>query len=105
MAAHSAFAAAAGGPEELVASLRSGEALPDARLHALCAFTLAVLRRRGHLDDGDLEVFLAAGFSVEQALEAVTQIADTSMANHVANVAGTPVDAAFEPRAWAPVHQ
>ena len=33
----------------------------------------------------------------------IAQTGYTSMANWVANVAGTPVDAAFEPQAWDPV--
>lgn len=100
MAAHSTFAAGAGGDEEVVEALRAGEPLPDSRLEALHAFALAVLSGRGHLDDDALGAFLAAGYSPEDALEAITQIAYTTMANLVANVAGTPVDAAFAPRAW-----
>jgi hypothetical protein len=36
-------------------------------------------------------------------LEVVTQVAYTTMANLVANVAATPVDAAFEAHTWAAV--
>jgi uncharacterized peroxidase-related enzyme len=101
MAAHSTFAAGAGAAEEQIEALRAGE--PPAGLEPLHAFALAVLRSGGHVGDDALAAFLAAGYSPESALEVVTQIAYTTMANLVANVAGTPVDAAFEPRAWAPV--
>jgi alkylhydroperoxidase family enzyme len=103
MAAHSTFAAGAGAGDELLEALRAGERLPDERLEALHAFALAVLRGRGHLDDDAVGAFLAAGYAPESALEAIAQIAYTTLANLAANVAGTPVDAAFEPRAWEAV--
>ena len=97
MAAHSTFAAGAGANDGLLDALRAGEAVPDARLEALRAFALSVVRGRDALD-----AFLAAGYTPESALEVVAQLAYTTMANWAANVAGTPVDAAFAPRAWAP---
>ena len=97
IAAHSAFAARAGAAPDVVAALRDGEPLPDARLEALRAFTLAVLSARGHVGDADTAAVLAAGYTHEHVLEVIAQIAYTTFANLVANVARTPVDAAFEP--------
>ena len=102
MAAHSTFAARAGATGEVVAALRSGDALPDPRLEALHAFAQAVVRSHGHVDDETIDAFLQAGFSAEGALEVITQVAYTTLANLVANVAGTPVDAAFAERSWTP---
>ena len=98
MAAHSTFAERAGLAPEEIAALRDGGTLADARHEALHAFTVDLLRSRGRLAADDL---LAAGYSGEQALEAVTQIAYTTMANFAAGVADTPVDTAFESYAWA----
>jgi len=103
MAALSTFAAGAGADEDQLEALRAGEPPAGERLGALHAFALAVLRGGGHVGDDALAAFLAAGYSPESALEVITQIAYTTMANLVANMAGTPVDGAFEPRAWAPV--
>jgi AhpD family alkylhydroperoxidase len=100
MAAHSTFARAAGADPAVVAALRDGERLPDERLQALHAFTLAVVGARGHTDDADVEALLAAGYTREHALEAITQIAYTTLANLVANVADTPLDEAFAPARW-----
>lgn len=93
MAAHSTFAAGAGASLEIVAALRAGEPLPDTRLESLRAFTTALLRDRGHLDDG-------FGLSAEEQLEVAAQVAYTTFANLVANRAATPVDAAFAGQAW-----
>jgi len=100
MAAHSAFAERLGLEPESIAALRGDEVLPEARAEALHAFTGELLHRRGHVSAEALDEFLAAGYSAENVLEVVTQVAYTTMANLVAGVAGTPVDAAFEAHAW-----
>jgi len=85
LAAHSAFARKAGGSPELVAALRAGEPVADPRLRALQELTRRLLRDRGHVAPH------------EDALEVVTQIACTTLANYVANVARPPIDEAFSP--------
>jgi alkylhydroperoxidase family enzyme len=100
MAAHSTFAARAGAEPGVVTALRDGEPLPDARLEALHAYTLAVLAARGHADDADTAALLDAGYTREHLLEVLAQVAYTTFANLVANVADTPLDAAFAPARW-----
>lgn len=100
MAAHSTFAHKQGASPDVVAALRAGEALPDPRLEALHAFARTVVRERGHIGEQDTQALLGAGFSTEQVLEALTQVAYTTLANLVANAAGTPVDGAFEEQRW-----
>lgn len=101
LAAHATFAGRAGLTPDSIAALRDGKALPDPRQEALHAFTGELLRSRGHLPAELLAGFLAAGYSLENALEVVTQVAYTTMANLAANLAGTPVDAEFEAQAVA----
>jgi alkylhydroperoxidase family enzyme len=100
MAAHSTFAQRAGAGDEVLSALRSGDDIPDARLQALQEFTRTLLRERGHVDDDGIAALLEAGYSKEQLLEVITQVAYTTLAHLVANVAETPVDKAFEPQAW-----
>jgi AhpD family alkylhydroperoxidase len=87
LAAHSVFASAAGGSDEVIAALRAGDALDDPRLESIRAFTQSVLESRGHTSPN--------GLDAEEALEVVTQIAYTTFANLAANVASTPIDDAF----------
>jgi AhpD family alkylhydroperoxidase len=103
MAAHSTFAQRQGAPEEVIAALRSGGELPDARLQALHVFTRGLLRSRGHLNAGEVAALYQAGYTTEQLLEVIAQAGYTSMANWAANLAGTPVDAAFQAQLWAAV--
>jgi uncharacterized peroxidase-related enzyme len=102
MAAHSTFAQRAGLAPEEITALRTGENLTDPRLEALHAFTAELLATRGHVSGERVAEVLAAGYSPENVLEVVTQVAYTTMANLVANLAATPVDAAFEAHAWDP---
>lgn len=103
MAAHSTFAQRQGAADEVIAALRSGRELPDARLQALHVFTRELLRGRGHLDAGAVEALYQAGYTTEQLFEVIAQAGYTSMANWAANVAATPVDAAFQAQRWAAV--
>jgi AhpD family alkylhydroperoxidase len=80
LAAHSVFAAKAGGSPELIAALRAGEPLDDERLESIRRFTL----------EG-----VADGLDSEETLEVVAQIAYTTLANLAANAAETPIDDAF----------
>jgi uncharacterized peroxidase-related enzyme len=100
MAAHSSFAQDSGAGEEVLSALRSGDDIPDARLQALQEFTRTLLRERGHVGDESVAALLESGYSKEQLLEVITQVAYTTLANLVANVTDPPVDKAFEAQTW-----
>jgi AhpD family alkylhydroperoxidase len=95
MAAHSTFAAGAGAAPGVLAALRAGEPLDDPRLEAVRAFAVSLVRDRGHGRE-------ATGLSAEEQLEVATQVAYTTLANLVANIADPPVDEPFAPQAWEP---
>ena len=98
VAAHSTFARAQGAPQEVIDALCAGGELPDSRLEAVAAFARELVRSRGR-SAGEVAALLEAGYSREQVLEIIAQTAYTTMANLVANVAGTPIDEAFQPAA------
>jgi len=93
MAAHSTFAAGAGMPPDALAALRAGQAVDDARLEAVRAFAAALLRERGHGSE-------RFGLTAAEQLEVVAQVAYTTFANLVANLADTRLDDAFAAQAW-----
>jgi alkylhydroperoxidase family enzyme len=92
MAAHSAFAERVGVAPDVIAALRAGDELPDARLEAVRAFTAELVRERGNAQTDALT-------EVEQ-LEVVMQVAYTTFANLAANLASTPVDEVFSAHLW-----
>ncbi|XYH93972.1 carboxymuconolactone decarboxylase family protein [Sorangium sp. So ce1128] len=64
----------AGAPPAVAAALFERTPVPDARLQALAAFTEATLRERGQVSDADLDAFIRAGFTAEQALEVIVGV-------------------------------
>lgn len=78
-----------------------GRRLPgDPRLAALSEVTGRLIERRGHLDEGDVKAFTAAGFDDVALFEVITGLAISTMANYAGNVAQPPLEAPFQAQAW-----
>lgn len=100
VAAHSTFARKQGGLEAAVAAARKGGDPDDARLRALLRFTRSVVQRRADVPERAAEV-LATGLTTAGLLDALVAIAVPMMATSVHQLAAVPLDAAFQPEAWA----
>lgn len=100
VAAHSTIAEGVKMPADVLAALRAGKELPDARLQALSAFTRAVIDERGWVEADDLQAFQAAGFGHRHALDVLTIIAMKTLSNYTNHIAETPLDDAFAAQAW-----
>jgi len=101
VAAHSTIAGAKKVPADVVDAVRDGTPLADARLEALRTFALALVEKRGFVTGADLDAFLAAGYGERHALDVILAVAFKTMSNYTNHVAGTPLDAAFQPHAWS----
>jgi uncharacterized peroxidase-related enzyme len=99
-AGHSALARNAGLDEAAIEALREGGPLADPRLQALRAFTAAVVLERGRVQPGELDGFLAAGFTRAQVLEVLVAVAAKTISNYANRIAGTPLDAFMAKTAW-----
>jgi len=100
VAAHSVVADMLKAPVGVVDALRRGTALPDPKLEALRRYTVTLIRTAGFLEEGDLDQFLAAGYTKAQALEVLVGIAMKTISNYTNHVADTPLDPQFAGRAW-----
>ncbi len=100
--AHTAIAKGQGVSDAVIDALRDEAVLPDARLEALRAFTLAVVDKRGEVGESDLNAFYAAGYGNRQVLDVVTGVAHKVMSNYINHLADTPIDPPFQPFAWTP---
>ena len=98
--AHTGIAKSMGVDEVISDALRNETPLPNARLEALRAFTLSVVRGRGNVDDAAVQAFLDAGFTKRQVLEVVLGVAQKVMSNYTNHLANTPVDRAFHQFEW-----
>lgn len=97
---HSFLSEQAGMSPEDVQALRDGRALSDPRLEGLRSFTRSLVLQRGKVSQSEVDVFLAAGFEPQQALEVILGIAIKTMSNYTNSIAGTPLDQPVADRAW-----
>lgn len=100
MALHSALLAPKPELAPLVAALRAGSELPDEKLEALRSFVQRALTQRGHVSAGELESFLAAGFSPEAALDTLLGIGVYVTSTLVNLVTRAELDPAFQAFHW-----
>jgi uncharacterized peroxidase-related enzyme len=102
VAGHTGLARQAGLDDASVAALREGRPLAEARLEALRRLAGSLTRHRGRVEDAEIDLFLAAGFTPRQVLEVILGIAVKTIGNSVNHVAHTPVDAVFQAHRWSP---
>jgi AhpD family alkylhydroperoxidase len=92
----------AGMSEETIDALRESRKLPDPKLDVLAEFTRDVVRQRGRVDDGDQNVFLAAGYTMEQMLEVIMGVALKTFTNYTSHVVQPPLNPEFAAEFWTP---
>ena len=92
VAMHTARLAALGADPALVADLRAGAPLGDARLEAVRVFTLRVLDTAGEVGEEPLNDFLGHGFTRRNALEIVLGIGTYTLSTLANRLTGAPVD-------------
>ena len=56
---------------------------------------------RYDLDDGDVNRFLAAGFSKDQLLEVIAAVAASTITNYTGSITKAPLEAPFQAHVWA----
>lgn len=100
VAAHTVIAGMQRVPDDVVAAIREGRTLQNARLEALRQFTNAVVTERGHPSAATVSAFLAAGFEEAQILEVILGVGMKTMSNYVNHIAQTPLDAGFTRALW-----
>ncbi|PCK00939.1 MAG: carboxymuconolactone decarboxylase [Alteromonadaceae bacterium] len=79
----------------ITASIKAGEPLANAKLEALRATTLVLVRERGRISEAQKDAFFSAGYERKQLLEIVVGIAQKVMSNYTNHIADTPLDDAF----------
>lgn len=99
--AHTAIAKQQGLNDEIIEALRKGQPLADAKLEALRALTLTLVRNRGRATQQELDAFFAAGFEPRHVLDILVGMAQKTLSNFTNHLAETEVDAPFKPFAWS----
>jgi AhpD family alkylhydroperoxidase len=100
VAMHTAKLLKLGAPAEVVSALRSSSALPSPELEALRTFVLKVLETTGDVPPADLDAFLAAGYTPQQALEVVLGIGTYTMSTFANRLVAAPLHPSLAEHAW-----
>jgi len=100
VAGHTAFARIKNVPDEIIAALRDGGTITNPKLAALHGFTRNVVQKRGHVTHGDLQNFLAAGYTTNQVQEVILGISEKTLSNLISVVLDIPLDDAFRTHIW-----
>ena len=82
-------------PADVLAALRTGTPIANAKLAALATFTSVMFDTRGRPSPVDLAPFVKAGYGERQALEIVLALAVKTLSNYANHLFHTEVDAAF----------
>jgi AhpD family alkylhydroperoxidase len=85
---------------ELVASLRAGATLQNTRLQALSDFVRAAIAHHAHIPEPTWRAFLQAGFTAQQALDAVLGTSVYLLSTYTNILTEAPLDPAFEAYHW-----
>jgi uncharacterized peroxidase-related enzyme len=86
----------------VVDALRAGAPIADPKLQALREFTEQLVERSGEVRGEALDAFLAAGFSLGQALDVLVGVTMKTLSNFANHMMETPVDEAFAAERWDP---
>ena len=86
-------------PEE-VPAIRGRRTPKDQRYAALSTLAKALIEKRGHLSEQELDAFLAVGFRKEQILEVIAVVAASTITNYAGTIANPPLEDHFQQFAW-----
>jgi len=100
VAFHTALALKEGINPADVQAIREGRLPKDSKLAELSALAKALIERRGHLNDQDLDRFIAAGFGKDHALEVIAIVAASTITNYTGSITKPPLEAPFQAQAW-----
>lgn len=101
MAAHTTISQMAGVPSDIVDALRNNTPIADPRLEALRRFAAVVNETRGWPEQGEVDAFVAAGYTPQSVLEVILGTSLKVMSNYTNHIAETRLDDAFAPNAWS----
>ena len=100
VAFHTALALKQGVSSEQTDAIRARRAPQDRRFAALSTLARTLIEKRGHLNEQELDAFIAAGFTKEQILEVIAVVAASTITNYAGTIANPPLEDEFQQFAW-----
>ena len=85
---------------EETTAIRERRLPTDKRFAALSALAKALIEKRGHLSEQELNSFTAAGFTREQVLEVIAIVAASTITNYTGTIANPLLEDVFRQHEW-----
>ena len=101
VAFHTGLALKEGLDKAEVQAIRERRVPKDAKSAALSTFARTLIEKRGHVDDRDVDAFVAIGFRREDALEVIAVVAASTITNYTASVTKPPLEDPFQAYSWS----
>ena len=86
-------------PADIVAAVRAGQPVADARLNALVNLTRDLVQSRGHVAPAVIQSFLDAGYRNAQVGEVLIGVALKTISNYTHHLSPVEIDSAFKAEA------
>jgi AhpD family alkylhydroperoxidase len=86
-------------PATVVAAVRAGELVADAKLDALVNLTRELVLGRGHVATATIQSFLNAGYRSDQIGEVLIGVALKTISNYTHHLSPVEIDSAFKAEA------
>lgn len=86
----------------VIAAIREGRPVGDAKLEALRQFASSVTRNRGVVSGAEVDAFKAAGFTNQSVLDVLVLAATKLISNYTNHLADTPLDPFMKGAEWTP---
>src|SRR5580698_2704370 len=99
VAFHTALALQQGVSSKETDAIREGRMPTDKRFAALSTLARALIEKRGHMSDQELDSFIASGFTKEQILEVVAVVAASTITNYAGTIANPPLEEPYRQHA------
>jgi uncharacterized peroxidase-related enzyme len=86
-------------PAAVVAAVRAGQPVADAKLNALVNLTRELVLNRGHVATATIQSFLNAGYRNDQIGEVLIGVALKTLSNYTHHLSPVEIDSAFKAEA------
>lgn len=100
MAAHTTLSQMAGVAEDVIDGLRNNTPVANPKLEALRQFAIVINESRGWPSEAQIDAFLAAGYTRQNALEVILGTALKILSNYTNHIAETDLDTPFMANRW-----
>ena len=83
--------------EQAIKAIKNKTSINDEKLEALRTFTIAIVQKRGNVDETELNNFYNAGYTKQNVLEVILCLSQKVLSNYSNHITHVPVDEPFQP--------